>query len=174
MDTMDNLFSRKSIRSYTGEKISEDDFKSIMRATDASPVGRAKYDNLHLTIIEKPELLKSIDENAANAFGDPDMHPLYGAPTLIIVSARNDEGPVENVQYSNAAIMVQTLTMAAVDLGVGHCDIWGAVRLLSDELKAKLKLPEGFVPCCGIILGKTDEKYTKRNIPVDRVTKNFI
>lgn len=174
MDTMDTLFRRKSIRSYTGEKISKEDFDVIMRATDSSPVGRAKYENLHVTIVENPKLLKEIDEHAAKEFGDRTLHPLYGAPTFIIVSAKNDEGSVGNVQFSNAAILVETMTIAAVDLGVGHCDIWGAVRVLNDDLIKKLDIPEGFTPCCGLILGKSDEKYEPRDFPENRISKNII
>lgn len=35
----------------------------------------------------------------------------------------------------------------------------------------KLNLPEGFIPCCGIILGRTDYEYIPRDIPADRIAK---
>ena len=174
MDTMDAIFSRKSIRNFTGEKISAQDFEAILRSTDTSPVGRSLYDTLHITIVEKPELLKDIDEHAAKVFGQPAFHPLYEAPTLLVISATNSEGPVGNTQYSNAAILVHTITMAAVALGVGHCDIWGSIQVMHDGLKAQLDLPEGFEPCCGIVLGKTNETYEKREFPENRITKNYI
>lgn len=42
------------------------------------------------------------------------------------------------------------------------------------ELAAQLGLPQGFIPCCGIVLGKTDEVYSIREIPEDRVAVNYV
>jgi nitroreductase len=175
METMDNLFCRRSIRKYTGEKISQDDLQTILRVTDTSPVAKARYDDLHLTIIDNIEFINAISANASKVLGIPNVNPLYGAPNLIVVSAINpDATELTNVQYSNAAMLVHTMTLAAVELGVGHCDIWGSIRVMNDELIGKLRLPEGFKPCCGIILGKSDVKYTKRNFPTERISRNFI
>lgn len=176
MDTLKAIACRKSIRTYTGEQISDADLKVILNAAQASPVGRSLYETLHLTVITNPELLKAIDANAAKIFGDPDMHPLYNAPTYIVVSSKAGEEGMTNVQYSNAAVMVHSMTMAAVDLGVGHCDIWGATRLMAGnpDLLTQLNLPEGFTPCCGIILGVTEEKYVEKDIPENRIGMNVV
>ena len=68
------------------------------------------------------------------------------------------------------------MATAATELGIGSCHIWGAVRLLNDnaELLEELSLPEGMVPCCAIILGRTDEKYELRSIPENKISTNFI
>ena len=105
METINALFSRKSIRNYTGKKISEDKLNEILKAAKAAPVGMGKYDAVHLTVIENPELLQDIDAAAAKMFGNPDMHPLYGAPTFVIVSAKTENETPNNTEFSNAAIM---------------------------------------------------------------------
>ena len=51
MNTFDNLFSRKSIRAYNGESITEAELNQILKAAYAAPVGRALFDTLHLTVI---------------------------------------------------------------------------------------------------------------------------
>ena len=174
METINALFSRKSIRNYTGEKISEDKLKEILKAAKAAPVGMGKYDTLHLTVIENPELLQAIDAAAAKMFGNPDIHPLYGAPTFVIVSAKPENETPNNTEFSNAAIMAHNMALAAVDFGIGCCHIWGALRaMIADpDLVKRLELPEGFRPCCGVILGGTMEQYTMRDIPDSRIGVN--
>jgi nitroreductase len=125
-----------------------------------------KFESVHLTVINNPALLKKI----RFGFG-PDRDILYGAPTLILVSAQKPAPGYENVTYSNAAGIVENMALAATDLGVGACHIWGAVMALSKnaDLVASLKLPEGFIPVCGLIVGKTEESYAERDIDTSRI-----
>ena len=116
------------------------------------------------------------DAAGAALFGQPDTHPLYGVPTLVLVSSKKPDPLRENVAFSNAAILAHNMALAATDLGVGSCYIWGAIAALSGsaELLKELNLPEGFIPCCAIGLGKTDCKYEIRDIPENRIAKSII
>ena len=173
---IETICKRRSIRSYTGEPITTDELSVILKAANASPVGMGQFDSLHLTVITNPELLKRIEAAAATMFNNPNLHPLNGAPMLILVSSRKPAPMMENVAYSNAAIMVHNMALAATDLGVGACYIWGAVAAMSRNLQlvTDLKLPEGFFPCCGISLGKTDAVYEIREIPADKISKSIL
>lgn len=176
MNTLDTLFSRKSIKSYTGEQITKEELDIILKAANASPVGMGRYEDVHLTVIQNPELLSKIDAAGAAMFNKPDLHPLYNAPTLVLVSSKAPTEMMKNVAYSNAAIIVHNMVLAAMELNVGACYIWGAVRALSmnSELVAELNLPEGFIPCCAVSLGRSNETYAMREIPTDRISKNEI
>ena len=68
------------------------------------------------------------------------------------------------------------MALAATELGVGSCYIWGATAALSRnaEILAKLNLPEDFIPCCAIALGKTDCTYEMRDIPENKIAKTII
>lgn len=170
---METICQRRTIRSYTGEMISENELDVILKAANAAPVGMGRYEDLHLTIITAPTLLGEIKATA----GMTDRDVLYGAPMLIVVSQKLSESrAMDNVMYSNAATIVENMALAAAELGVGACHIWGATMAMSAkaETVAKLSLPEGFVPCCAIALGKTSEKYETRDIPCDRIGKNVI
>ena len=171
MDTFTNLYSRRSIRSYTGESLSEAELAAVLKSAYAAPVGRAKYDSLHLTVIEDAAYLARWEAAVGEAAGNPDAHPFYGAPMVILVSSVVPEAPLDNVAYSNAAILVQNMALAAVELGLGSCHIWGAVRTLNTrpDLLAELPLPEGMQPCCAIILGKTAECYSLREVAAERI-----
>lgn len=162
MELKEALNARKSIRSYTGDPVTKEQLDSILTAAYEAPVGMGKYSSIHLTIITNKELLGEIDAAAAKFFGNPSLHPLYGAPMLIVVSS-SDEG---NVASANVGFILQNMALAAVDEGLGQCDIYGAIAALVQDpaLLAKLNLPEGFTPLGGIVLGRSSELYWKRDV----------
>ena len=166
------LDTRKSIRSYTGECISEEAMKKLIHAANASPVGMGKYDSIHLTIVKDKTLLSELEANTANVFKVSGRSFLYGAPELIIVST----SATDNVGYSNAAIVAQDMALAAVNEGVGACHIWGCIMALqtNPELIKKLGIPEGFTPSCALAVGITTETYENREIPENRISINEI
>ena len=176
MTMIETICSRKSVRSYTGENITAEELEVILKAANASPIGMGQFDSLHLTVITNKELLAKIEASAAAMFGKPDMHPLYGAPALILVSSRKPAPMMENVAYSNAAIMAHNMALAATELGVGTCYIWGATAAMgrNPEVLAELKLPEGFMPCCAMCFGKTDVAYECREIPENKIGRTVI
>ncbi|MBR5250435.1 MAG: nitroreductase family protein, partial [Clostridia bacterium] len=171
MDTLQNLYSRRTIRNFNGKKITDDQLKEILKCAYASPIGRAKYDSVMLTVITNHDFLEKLQKATALSFGDPNARPLYNAPTLILASSLTSTPEMYNVHYSNCAIVVQNMAICATELGVGACHIWGAIRALNQnqELLAQLNLPQGFVPCCAIALGQTDEKYELREIIDNRI-----
>lgn len=164
--------TRKSIRSFTGEAVSEETMKKILHAANASPVGQAKYETVHLTVVKNKDILAELEQNTVNIFRVENRSFLYGAPELIIVSTT----ATDNVGYSNAAIIAHDMSLAAVDKGVGVCHIWGCMIALAanQKLIAKLGIPEGFTPACAVAIGKTNEVYTEREIPKDRIATNVI
>lgn len=176
MNTLETLYSRKSIRSYTGELITEEELNEILKSAYAAPVGRAMYDSLQLTVITNQDYLDRWVSHMAKATNNPDVNPFYGANTVILVSSNVAPAPASNVNYSNAAIVVHNMAIAATELGVGACHIWGAVAVMNGnaELIKELNLPEGMVPCCAIALGHTDEKYEMREIPDNRIKTEYM
>lgn len=146
--------------------------KKILHAANASPVGQAKYETVHLTVVKNKDILAELEQNTSNIFKVENRSFLYGAPELIIVSTT----ATDNVGYSNAAIIAHDMSLAAVDEGVGVCHIWGCMIALAanQELIAKLGIPEGFTPACAVAIGKTNEAYTEREIPKDRIATNVI
>lgn len=172
MDFFDILYSRKTVRSYTGEPIADAHLKEILKAGYAAPIGRKRYDTLHLTVITNKEFLAKWE---SLVYAETGRMPFYGAPMLILVSSAVDDPPFDNVNYSNAASVVQNMALAACALGVGACHVWGAVRTLNESpvLLAQLNLPEGMKPVCSVILGRTEETYEPREIP-ERIGTSYM
>lgn len=175
MEMMKVISMRKSTRSYKPEQISDESLSNIINAGCAAPVGNGAYDTVHLTVIQNSNLLNRIAKTAANIFGAPDANPLYGAPTLVIVSRLPNEH-FPNIEMANAACIIENMNLAATDAGIGSVYILGALCAFNadKELLKELNLPEGFVPVSGIALGYSveplsQEKELKQTIKVDRI-----
>lgn len=176
MTAMDAIFSRKSIRSYTGEAPTQEELDLILQAAWASPVGMGRFDSLHITVVRNLDYLSSLEAAVSRQTGRENAHPLYGAPVLIILSSVFPGIPTDNSSYSNCAILSQNIALAAVSLGLGACHIWGAIRALNKEpqLLSYLNLPEGFAPCCAVAIGKTQETYSIRSVTPGRITTGYL
>lgn len=176
MNTLEAIYSRKSIRNFNGESITDAELKEILKAAYASPVGRAMYDTLSLTVISNKEVLAKWEKHMAAVTGNPGLHPFYGAPTVILVSSAMPAAPMNNVNCSNAAIIVHNMALAATELGAGACHIWGAAGVLDGnaELVKELKVPEGMVPCCAVALGHFDGEYELREIAENRIKTEYV
>ena len=168
MELSEAMKRRKSVRSYTGEPITEEQLQHILQAAWAAPVGGARYNTVHMTIVKNKDMLAKIEKNMADKTGNSDFHPLYGAPLMIIFSIK-DPGN-EKVTAADVGCILQNMALAATEEGVGHCDIYGATVLLdqNEELKRELGIPEGYTALGSMILGQTDEKYEIRDIPDHR------
>lgn len=166
------LNTRKSIRSFTGEAISDEAMNKILHAANVSPVGMGKYNSIHITVVQNKEILSEIEQNTAAIFKVDNRSFLYHAPQLIIISTSE----TDNVGYSNAAIIAHDMILAAVDEEIGACHIWGCMMALTTnpELIKKLNIPDGFTPSCAVALGKTTETYSERNISENRININYI
>lgn len=166
------LKTRKSIRTYTGDPADKKQIKKIIEAAELAPVARGLYENYQLTVISNPKILKEIDQEAAMMFGDLESHPLYGVPTLILVSAKDRD----EMAYASAGIIAHNMVLAAENKGLGACYLFGAAAALAahPETVVKLDLPTGFLPVCGVGVGDTEEELTIRDQKMDRIRINEI
>lgn len=156
METMKAIARRKSTRAYKQDQIPDDVLNSILAAGCAAPVGMGKYDSLHLTVIQNKEILKDISAGVAKAI-NMDTDPLYGAPTVVLVSSKGAAMP--GIDYANTGCILENMMLAATDKGISSVFLWGAaVCAGSDaELQKRLAVPEGFKPIGSVALGYSAE-----------------
>lgn len=176
MEFRDTLFARHSCRSYQAQPIEERQLGMLLEAANAAPIGRKKYENVQLTVIRDKALLDEITQNARKVLGDPEADPLYGAPVMILVSVRESEGQIAPVSIANAACVVESMHLAAADLGLGSCYLWGVVQtmLQSFDLLYKLELQEGFWPVSALAAGLEKEPQPPKAPTLKRLHTNFI
>ena len=159
MDFFQTVFARQSTRAFSAERLPKESLQKILAAGCAAPVGRGAYGNLRLTVLQKPALLEKI---SAATGGDKAGAPLYGAPTLILVSSPASN----NLEYANAACVVENMHLAATALGLGSVYLWGFLRVFSDAaLLAELGLPEGFRPVSALGAGYAVESKERKPAP---------
>ena len=176
MQINEAISKRRSIRKFTGELPDEENLKAIIKAGEQAPVAMGKYGSFHMTILTNKDLLNKINEKAAAFFKNPKFNPLYDAPMLIIISAEKPAPGLENSIYSSAACIVENMALEAVEQDVGACLIWGAIASIANDqdILQALNIPEGSIPCCGIVLGKSDMPYKERSITLDRIQINEV
>lgn len=175
MELMKAIATRKSTRSYKSEQISDENLNIILKAGSAAPVGMGAYNTVHLTVIQNSDLLSKITNVAREFFNNPKMNPLYNAPTLIIVSSKpNEKAPA--IGLANASCIIENMSLAATDLGVGSVYLLGFVFAISKnkELLNELNLPEGFVPDAAIALGYPTEPLTQEKELKQTIETNII
>lgn len=167
MELSEVLSLRHAQRAYTGAKVSEEQLDAILQAGELAPVALGKFEHYHLTVIEDPEILSAIEAATATLFHRHGGKMLYGAPTFVLVSAQGEQ----NADFSSAAIVAHNLALKAVDLNVGFCYIWGAVAAINQtpSVIAKLQLPDGFKPVCGVTLGQIETPYVQKATDPKRI-----
>ncbi|MBO7150266.1 MAG: nitroreductase family protein [Clostridia bacterium] len=156
MNTLDAIFARKSTRAYAPKQIPEEALSSILKAASASPVARAQYDMLHITVVQDDATIARIFEATASFFKEMvgfGANMNYGAKTLVIVSAILS--PMPEMMSANVGIVVENMVMAATDLGIDSVILGAPIPVLSknETLKKELKIPSCFKPVLALALG---------------------
>lgn len=155
METFDAIEKRSSIRGYKDEQISDDELQKVLSVANKAPNAGPYY----VTVIQDKDLLKEINDKtkemmlASEGFmkeraSMEGYEPLYGAPTVIVLSA--PETPFTQI---NVACSATTMILAATDLGLGTCYAVSPIQTLTESYLDKLELPEGFKPVSTILIG---------------------
>ena len=153
METLSVIKKRKSTRIFKQEQISKEDLDTILAAACKAPVAFGEYMNIHLTVIQNAELLEGLKTIGMDCYADPIRDMYYGAPTVIVISTKH--GSVPELDMANAGTIGQTILLAATDLGLGSCYVWGtalACRVEPDFID-DLALPDGYDPIGSIAIG---------------------
>ena len=171
MTTMDAILTRQSCRGFEDRPITEEQLQTLIIAANAAPVGRAQFQNVALVVLQNEELFAEMEAAMKKMAPDyPNPHPLYNAPVGILVCVPGE--PVADVNWMNAACVMENVLLAATDMGLGSTFIMGAVAAMrqNPELCAAAKVPEGFVPVCMAIVGYSAAELTKREETTEKFT----
>ncbi|MBC8060290.1 MAG: nitroreductase family protein [Clostridiaceae bacterium] len=179
-----NILTRRSIRGYKEEQISNTDLEIIIEAAKYAPSG-GNSQSWNFTVLQNKDKLEELNNLIREAFQnmlvDDDTYSskksgkvaarnneynfYYHAPTLIIVS--NDR------KYSNAmadsAVALENIFLASHSIGLGSCWI-NQIAWFCDEPKIRKLLnacgiPENYVVCGAAAVGYSsmnEIKHTSR------------
>jgi nitroreductase len=153
MDVLDAIFTRRSIRKFTGEQVDLNDLKTILKAGFSAPSAH-NFRPWHFVVVREKSSLEAIAE----------FHP-YGkmlpkAGCGIIVCGDSEKQKSEGFLVSDCSAAIQNMLLAAHGLGLGA--VWCGlhpVPQLTGPMAELLKLPSTVIPVGIIALGhKTEDR----------------
>ena len=176
-EILQNILTRRSIRTYKSEQILDTELDAIMEAAKYAPSG-GNSQTWNFTIVQNEEKLKQLNSHVREAFKElvvddttyrskitgkkaaesSNYNFYYHAPTLIIVS--NDQ------EYSNAmadsSVSLENIFLAAHSLQIGSCWInqltWFGDHPAVREVLTGFGIPENYKICGAAALGYNSGK----------------
>ena len=172
MNTLDAIKVRHSTRGFSDRQIPDADLEKILFAGGQAAVGGADFKSMKLYAVQDPELLKAIDESSAKM--RPGSHPLYGAPTLVVLASK--ESILKNIEFTNAGCVIQNMRVAAADLGIDSIYLWMSMYGIHNdpEIGKKLGFPEGFTCVGTMALGYEAKEFPKLKADEQRIEVTYI
>lgn len=184
-DLLSLIKSRKSIRQYSDEEISEEIFQKLKYMFPYIPTG-CNSRGLHFTIVEKKSAMdiirNRVNELILKGLSNKLLEPLIkkferykdafingedvifrGAPHLIVVSSKIT-APCAAV---DPIIALSYIELYAQSLGLGTCWCGFAQVCLKifPEICEMLEIPSGYAPIYAMLLGNPKVKYKRTTQP---------
>ncbi|MGE4285579.1 MAG: nitroreductase family protein [Phycisphaerae bacterium] len=159
--------TRRSIRSYTSDKVSEEDLDKILTAGLWAPSG-CNRQNIEYLVIDKEEDVMFCQKLA----GEGNAFPREAAMNIVIlVDPRALALPAQrHCSYLEAGAAIQNMLLTAHSLGLGMCWLfWSKIDLAFNE---RFCLPRWLLPVAMVTLGQV--KQYPKVIPVRKELSDSI
>jgi nitroreductase len=183
MELLDAIYTRRAIREYTKEPVTEAQLQALIDAAVQAP-SAMNQQPWSFCVVRDQALLKRISDEAKvfmlrsspaglvshhfeEILGNEAFHIFYHAPALILICA-NAESPWAR---TDCALAAQNLMLAARASGLGTCWIGFAQGWLdTPEGRKATGLPTDCIPVAPIIVGHPvkEAPATPRNPPIVR------
>lgn len=112
--TVLDIKSRRSVKSFKPEQIKDEELMAVLEAGMNAPSARNRQTPIFIAVQNK-EWIKKLREINAEIAGVPGTDPFHGAPTVILVLAKNEGTcPVED-----ASLALGNMLNAAYSMGLG-------------------------------------------------------
>ena len=158
MEAIEAILTRRSIRSYTAEAVSEPEIETVLRAAMAAPSAGNQ---------QPWRFIVTTSREALNAMAEctPYGKMLHEAPLAITICAdtRDLRHPQMWQQDCSNATENALLAIHALDLGAVWLGFWPKMERV-EPLKDTIGLPEGIEPLAVLAVGHPAEGQP----PVDR------
>lgn len=148
MDVIEAINTRRSVRKFTGEVISDDELKIILKAGFQAPSAH-NFQPRDYVVVKDKEIIDKI----------ADFHPyakmLPKAGCGIVVCGDSQKQPQMGFLVADCSAAIQNMLLAAHGLGLGAvwCGIYCDEKLVKN-MSEVLKLPEKIIPIGMVVVGK--------------------
>ena len=128
--TLQDLMTRRSVRSYTDEMPPKEVIAEIVKAGMNAPSGKNRQSAIILAVTNR-EVRDRLSKLNAAVFGpDNDMDPFYGAPVVLVVLA---DTTAAFTWKEDGSLVMGNLLNAAHAKGLGSCWIHRAKEVFETE-----------------------------------------
>lgn len=168
MDVIEAINTRRSIRKFTGEIISDEELKVILKAGFQAPSAH-NFQPRDYVVVRDKEIIDKI----------ADFHPyakmLPKAGCGIVVCGDSQKQPQMGFLVADCSAAIQNMLLAAHGLGLGAvwCGIYCDEKLVKN-MSEVLKLPEKIIPIGMVVVGKKAvdkeavDRYDESKVHYDR------
>ena len=177
--TLETIFARKSVRSYTDQNLTQDQIETLLRAAMAAPTGMN---------MQPWRFVVVTDQAVKDALAGPRGGMIAQAPAVFVVCGQTtmsmrpfgqpDAEPVETANpnwTADCAAATENLLLAAEAIGLGA--VWTACYPYDERVSSVrevLGLPENVSPYCVVPVGypagddQPKDKWKPENIHYDK------
>ncbi|WP_238885013.1 nitroreductase [Clostridium sp. YIM B02551] len=179
-EVIENILSRRSIRKYLEDQISDEDLSIILEAAKHAPSG-GNSQTWHFTVLQNKEKLMELNKYVRAAFEKLEVNEntyrsirsgkvaakneaysfYYNAPTLIIVTNERNYGNA----MADSACAIENMLLASNALNLGSCYVnqltWFGDDKDLRKLLIELGVPETHKVWGAIIVGYRDGDMPK-------------
>jgi len=167
MDAMQAILTRRSIRRYTSEAVSDEAVTELLQAAMSAPTAASQP--WHFVVIRDRTVLDAV----------PGFHPhaemLKLASVGILVCGDPDSGTLEGRWPLDCSAATENMLIAANSMGLGAC--WVGIYPVEERIAGIRNLvgvPSRFIPVCIVSLGhpaevkKPPNRFRTERIHYDR------
>jgi nitroreductase len=151
MDTLEAIFTRRSVRSFTQEPISENDLEDLLRAGMQAPSARNEQP-WHFIVVNDPEKLHAVPEFHAHA------KMVLEAPMAILVCSDRKLESKRAAWLQDCSAAAENILLAAHAKGLGG--VWIGIFPDSERVSGMqelLAMPNDVRPVALIAVGHPAE-----------------
>ena len=169
--TIVTIMSRKSVRSYSDRKVTDEQIMTLLKAAMAAPSGR-NVQPWRFVVLTDKNVMRGLSESL------PYAKMLANAQLAIVVcgdttyrNRKTGEIVPNNLWVDDCSAATENLLLAAESMGLGA--VWTAAYPYPeryDAVRAALGLPDNIMPLCVVPIGypsgdeKPKDKFKPENI----------
>lgn len=154
---IDLIISRRSIRKYSEQKISDENINLILKSAMFAP-SAMNLQPWHFIVFDD----KSVFDNIIKAIPHSEM--IRTADKCILVCGDTEKEKNESWLIQNCSASIQNILLAAHSLGIGSC--WIAIHGMNEiveNVKKQFSFPNNILHIAIISLGYPAEEVTAEN-----------
>lgn len=152
-EVLQNMLSRRSVRSFKNEQIKDEELDLILKAGIYAPSGMNKQ-SWQFTVVQNKEKIDLLAKVVRKALGRDEGYNFYAPPTLIMLSNEKDN----TNGLADCSCALENIFLMANSLGIGSCWI-NQLKTICDEKEVREVLTSFGIPENHIVWGMASIGY---------------